>query len=60
MSERSAKARSRDNGSRKESRKDSRPGKGARARFVKTLVSVLGVQLITLVLLWLLQSTFSH
>ncbi len=33
---------------------------GARARFVKTLASVLGVQVITLVLLWLLQSTFSH
>jgi hypothetical protein len=32
----------------------------ARARFVKTLASVLGVQVITLVLLWLLQSTFSH
>jgi hypothetical protein len=33
---------------------------GSRARFVKTLASVLGVQVITLVLLWLLQSTFSH
>jgi hypothetical protein len=54
MSERSAKARSRGNAS----PKDSRPA--ARARFVKTLVSVLGVQVITLVLLWLLQSTFSH
>jgi hypothetical protein len=32
----------------------------ARGRFVKTLVSVLGVQVITLVLLWLLQSTFSY
>jgi hypothetical protein len=32
----------------------------ARARFVKTLASVLGVQVITLVLLWLLQSTFSY
>jgi hypothetical protein len=32
----------------------------ARARFVKTLASVLGVQVITLVLLWLLQSTFSR
>jgi hypothetical protein len=36
------------------------PQPGARARFVKTLASVLGVQVITLVLLWLLQSTFSH
>jgi hypothetical protein len=36
------------------------PRPGARARFVKTLASVLGVQVITLVLLWLLQSTFSH
>jgi hypothetical protein len=33
---------------------------GGRARFVKTLASVLGVQVITLLLLWLLQSTFSH
>lgn len=32
----------------------------ARGRFTKTLVSVLGVQVITLVLLWLLQSTFSY
>jgi hypothetical protein len=36
------------------------PQAAARARFVKTLASVLGVQVITLVLLWLLQSTFSH
>jgi hypothetical protein len=36
------------------------PQAGARARFVKTLASVLGVQVITLVLLWLLQSTFSY
>jgi len=40
------------------SRKESQAG--ARARFVKTLASVLGVQVITLVLLWLLQSTFSY
>jgi hypothetical protein len=32
----------------------------ARGRFVKTLVKVLGVQVITLALLWLLQSTFSY
>ena len=32
----------------------------ARARFVKTLVSVLGVQVVTLLLLWLLQKTFSY
>ncbi|HEV8446084.1 MAG TPA: hypothetical protein VGQ44_04670 [Gemmatimonadaceae bacterium] len=32
----------------------------ARGRFVKTLLSVLGVQVITLLLLWLLQSTFSY
>jgi hypothetical protein len=30
-----------------------------KSRFVKTLMSVLGVQVITLVLLWLLQSHFS-
>ena len=32
----------------------------AGGRFVRTLVSVLGVQAITLVLLWLLQSTFAY
>ena len=32
----------------------------ARRRFVVTLVRVLGVQVITLMLLWLLQSTFSY
>ena len=31
-----------------------------RGRFVKTLVRVLGVQVITLALLWLLQKTFSY
>lgn len=29
-------------------------------RFTKTLVSVLGVQVITLALLWFLQSHFTH
>ena len=53
MNERSSKAGTpRGNASPNDSR--------ARARFVKTLASVLGVQVITLVLLWLLQSTFSH
>ncbi len=52
MSERSPKPASQGNDSTNDSR--------ARARFVKTLASVLGVQVITLVLLWLLQSTFSH
>ena len=32
----------------------------ARAQFVKTLARVLGVQLVTLLLLWLLQKTFSY
>jgi hypothetical protein len=51
MSERSAKGRV-DQSEATDSR--------ARARFVRTLASVLGVQVITLLLLWLLQSTFSH
>jgi hypothetical protein len=54
MSGRSAKASRQQNAAAKES-----PASG-RWQFAKTLVRVLGVQVITLVLLWLLQSTFSH
>jgi hypothetical protein len=35
-------------------------GSQASGQFVKTLARVLGVQVITLVLLWLLQSYFSR
>lgn len=54
MNDRSPNAGSRGNGARDDSRE------AGRARFVKTLASVLGVQVITLALLWLLQSTFSR
>jgi len=33
---------------------------GGKGQFAKTLVRVLGVQVITLLLLWLLQKTFSY
>jgi hypothetical protein len=54
MSERPARA------GRQSSRATPPQDAAARGRFVKTLVSVLGVQVVTLVLLWLLQSTFSY
>ena len=42
------------------SRRGAPDDSAGRAQFVKTLVRVLGVQVITLVLLWLLQKTFSY
>jgi hypothetical protein len=44
----------------KRGRDPQRENPEARRRFVKTLAQVLGVQVITLVLLWLLQTHFSY